>query len=339
MPPLSISRDPPPAQSPWVCLESLPGRIALPCVWRGRLGDNFEAVKSLFLQDNPNPAQLLPCPRGCGLAHDIVQCPDGSLAATCHGDPSRPHEIPLTRADITPLEVNWSRLGRALCQTLGLQSRFRTLPSPNTIQFGAWSAEAVPAILTVQACPSALRRVVPELVAGLKQPFLLFAPTGNHIDVSCLEFLSGVRAAFFSLDATVRLDADGRLCAAKSPGELFARFTPQPAEDNQQLFISVVALVHRLESIKTSTPPSVLQVFERRYLDQHSRARVAKEFGCSKGTIRNRLLAIKRTLGDKYQGFERYVPLFRQALDQMSDPKARRVYAKGLFGDTTDPED
>jgi hypothetical protein len=150
----------------------------------------FEPVQALILQANATPAQLLPCPRGCGLAHDIVCRPDGSLAATCCGDPERPVEIPLTPGDITPLEVSWSKLGRALCQALGLDSRFRTLQPPNTIQFGAWSADAVPAILTIQASPSAFFRVVPELVARLQKPFLLFAPTSNHFDAHRLDLLS-----------------------------------------------------------------------------------------------------------------------------------------------------
>jgi hypothetical protein len=46
----------------------------------------FEPVQALILQANATPAQLLPCPRGCGLAHDIVCRTDGSLVATCCSD-------------------------------------------------------------------------------------------------------------------------------------------------------------------------------------------------------------------------------------------------------------
>ena len=237
----------PATNSPWSCLEALPGLIALPRVWHARLGEMFERVKVLILQDNPTLAQLLPCPRGCGLAHDIVCRPDGSFVATCYGDPNRPQEIPLTVADITPLEVSRSRLGRALCQALGLDSRFRTLQPPNTIQFGAWSADAVPAILTIQACPSGFCRVVAELVAGLQRPFILFAPTSNHLDGPCLQFLSSVHAAFFPLDSTVLLAADGRLCPAKSPGELFAQFTSRPKEVSQDVARKVMGIVSTLD--------------------------------------------------------------------------------------------
>ena len=249
----------PPINSPWPCLETLPGLVALPRVWHARLGEMFERVKVLILQDNPTLAQLLPCPRGCGLAHDIVCRPDGSLVATCCGDPDRPQEIPLTVADITPLEVSLSRLGRALCQALGLDSRFRTLQPPNTIQFGAWSADAVPAILTIQACPSGFCRVVAELVAGLQRPFILFAPTSNHFDGPCLQFLSSVHAAFFPLDSTVLLAADGRLCPAKSPGELFAQFTSRPKEVSQDVARKVMGIVSTLDvgDVPASRPEQV----------------------------------------------------------------------------------
>ncbi len=291
--------------SPWGCLEALPGLIALARVWRARLGDQFEPVKALILQDNPNPAQLLPCPRGCGLAHDIVSRADGSLAATCCGDPERPFEIPLTLADIIPLEVSWSKLGRVLGQALGLDSRFRVLQSPNTIQFGAWSADAVPAILTIQAGPSAFCRVVPEIVAGLQGPFLLFAPTSNHLDGPCLQFLAGVRAGFFPLDATVLLAANGRLCPVKSPGELFARFMPQPREVDQDVACKVMGIVGKLD---VGDPPTPLRVFRLYCIEGLSIAQVVAKVGYSEATICRRLQAIRAATGADPKNLRRLSP-------------------------------
>jgi hypothetical protein len=295
----------PAAKSPWCCLEPIPGLIALPCVWRGRLGAKFEQVKALFLQDNPNPAQLLPCPRGCGLAHEIIGRPDGSLVATCRGDPNRTHEIPLTPADITPLEVSWSKLGRALCQALGLHTRYRILQPPNTIQFGAWSADAVPAILTIQACPSALRRVVPELVAGLKRPFLLFAPTSNHFDAPCLEFLAGVRAALFPLDSTVLFTDDGRLRPARSPGELFAQFTPQPKEMSGDVASAAMAIVNTLD---VGPPPTPVTVFRLYCGDALSIPQVARKLHVSNTTIVRRLQIIRARTGTDPKHLRRISP-------------------------------
>ena len=168
----------------------------MPRVWRARLEEMFERVKALILQANATPAQLLPCPPGCGLAHEIVCRPDGSLVATCCGDPNRPEEIVLTPADITPLEVSWSKLGRVLCEALALHGKPAALPPPNTIQIGAWSDDGVPAILTIQVCRPAFRRVVAELVARLQGPFILLAPTSDHFDAPCQELLAHARAAF-----------------------------------------------------------------------------------------------------------------------------------------------
>ena len=62
MPSPSTINSRPTINSPWSCLETLPGLIALPRVWRARLEEMFERVKALILQANATPAQLLPCP-------------------------------------------------------------------------------------------------------------------------------------------------------------------------------------------------------------------------------------------------------------------------------------
>ena len=322
--------------SPWSCLETLPGLVALPRVWRVRLGEMFERVKALILQDHPNPAQLLPCPRGCGLAHEIVCRPDGSLVATCCGDPARPHEIPLSLAEIMPLEVSWSRLGRTLCQPLGLDSRFRTLQPPNTFQFGAWSADAVPAVLTIQAYPCAFRRVVSELVAQLGRPFMLFAPTSNHLDVPSLGYLTGARAAFFPLDSTVLLTRDGRLGPVKPPGELFARFTPQPKDTDEEVARRAFALVRTLDSERPMKPPTLLTVFRLYCMEEMSAAEIGGRFGCSKATVISRLNSIRQRTGADPENLRRLCVWLDKATEDASDPRASRLRPRRLISDDQD---
>jgi hypothetical protein len=336
MPSPSTINSHPSTQSPWPCLETLPGLIALPRVWHARLGDMFERVKALILQDHPNPAQLLPCPRGCGLAHEIVCRPDGSLVATCCGDPDRPHEIPLTLADIMPLEVSWSRLGRTLCQPLGLDSRFRMLQPPNTIQFGAWSADAVPAVLTIQAYPCAFRRVVSELVAQLGRPFMLFAPTNNHLDVPSLGYLTGARAAFFPLNSTVLLDGHGRLCSVKTPGELFAQFTPQPKDTDEEVARRAFALVRTLDSERPMKPPTLLTVFRLYCMGEMSAAEIGRRFGCSKATVISRLNLIRQRTGADPENLRRLCVWLDKVTEDASDPRASRIRRRRLISDDQD---
>ena len=328
----------PAINSPWSCLETLPGLIALPQVWRARLGEMFERLKALILQDNPTLAQLLPCPRGCGLAHEIVCREDGSLVATCCGDPIRPQEIPLTPAEIMPLEVSWPKLGRALCQALGLHSRFRTLQPPNTVQFGAWSADAVPAVLTIQAYPCAFRCVVSELVAELGRPFMLFAPTSHHLDVPSLGYLTGVRAAFFPLDSTVLLNGDGRLCPVKVPEELFAQFTPERKEADEtaalQIARAAYAIAWRLRDNARTRTAKLFDVFQFYVVQALTVAAVAKRCDCTEETIFVRLKALRQAFGRHPRELRQYSSHFEQIEKLMSDPRARQINRRGAIAGT-----
>jgi hypothetical protein len=305
-----------PTNSPWSCLEALPGLIALPRVWRARLGERFERMKPLILREGVNPAQLLPCPRGCGLAHEIVCRPDGSLVATCHGDPARPEEIPLAPGEIMPLEVSWTKLACALHRALGLRERFRVLQPSNTIQFGAWSEDAVPAILTIQAYPSAFRHAVSELIVTLGRPFMLFAPTSMQLDADCLGYLTRAQSSFFPLDSTVLLSGEGCLCPVKAPGELFAQFTPEPKEADEEVARKVMGIVGALD---VGDPPTPLRVFRLYCIEGMSIAQVAEKLDFSPATICRRLHSIRTATGTDPKNLRSLSPYLAGGEDQAAD--------------------
>jgi hypothetical protein len=242
-------------------------------------------------------------------------------------------EIPLTLADISPLEVSWSKLGRALAHALGLQSKFASLPPPNTVQFGAWSADAVPAILTIQACHSAFFRVVPELVARLQRPFLLFAPTRNHFDAQSLDLLSRVRAAFFPLDSTVMLAEDGRLRPAKSPGELFAEFIPQPREVDEDVARRAFALVTTLDTERPMKPPALLTVFRLYCIAEMSAAQIAQKCRSSKTAVMSRLKLIEARTGVAPIDFRRISSHLAKIDESATDSRAGRIHRQRLISD------
>src|ERR1039457_1139151 len=246
----------------WSVLETIPGLIALPGVWRQRFGAAFEPMKDLILQESPNLAQLLPCPRGCGLAHDIICRPDGSLAATCGADPNQPWDILLTPAEITPWEVSWSKLGHALFEVLELRGKPAPLPLPNTLQIGAWSADGVPVILTVQVCGATFRRLVAGLVARLQRRFILLAPTSYHCNAPCQELLAHARAVFFPLETTVLLSDNRRLRTTRPPGELFAQFTPRRKETDESETARVFRLFGELLGMGTDLVAPPARVFD-----------------------------------------------------------------------------
>src|ERR1051326_7765027 len=111
-------------------------------------------------------------------------CLDGSLVAVCTCDPWNCPDLELTLADLVILEWNWARFSRALCRAFGLDAKFVELNLWQTCQIGSWSADAVPVMLTIQSERNEFRRVVAELVARLRRPFILLAPTSRHLDRS-----------------------------------------------------------------------------------------------------------------------------------------------------------
>ena len=283
-----------PLSTKWAVLETIPGLIALPGVWRQRFGEAFEPMKDLILQESPHLAQLLPCPRGCGLAHDIICRPDASLIATCGADPNQPRDILLSRAEITPWEVSWTKLSRALFEILALHGKPAPLLLPNTLQIGAWSAGGVPVILTVQVCGATFRRVVAELVARLQRRFILLAPTSYHCNAPCQELLAHARADFFPLETTVLLSDNRRLRTTRPPGELFAPFTPPRSETDEAEAARVFRLFGELLGMGTDLVAPPARVFDLMVLRQMTKAETALECKCAASSITKRVALIER---------------------------------------------
>jgi hypothetical protein len=251
-------------------------------------------MKDLILHESPDLAQLLPCPHGCGLAHEIFCRPDGSLVAICGADPNQPRDILLTPAEITPWEVSWSKLGHALVEVFELHGKPAPLPLPNTLQIGAWSAHGVPVILTVQVCGATFRRVVAELVARLQGRFILLAPTSYHCDAPCQELLAHARAAFFPLETTVLLSDNRRLRTTRPPGELFARFTPRPNETDESEAARVFGLFGELLGLGTDLVAPPARIFDLMVFKKMTKAQTALECKCVASLITKRVALIER---------------------------------------------
>jgi hypothetical protein len=59
---------------------------------------------------------------------------------------------------------------------------------------GSWSTCPTPLIVTIQYDPIKFRLAIAELVARLARPFILLAPTADHMDARCQETLAQPRA-------------------------------------------------------------------------------------------------------------------------------------------------
>src|ERR1043166_9944161 len=82
-----------------------------------------------------------------------------------------------------------------------------------------------------------------QLSTRLRRAYILFSPTTENLNATSQEFLASAGAGFFALESTVRLTDSGALLALKTPGELFAKFSPEPAgEGGEEVARNTVAL-------------------------------------------------------------------------------------------------
>jgi hypothetical protein len=325
---------------PWFTLESIPGLIATESQWERLIGRQFTPFKALCLETSSFHVQRVRCPRRCGCNHLVIPRHDGCGAiGACRCDLPCCPDIVLCRADITALEVSDARLGRALCKAFGFAWRHADLLPPNTFQFGCWSSDAVPAILTIQVQNSAFRRVVAELVAQLPRPFMLFAPTSDFLDAPSLSILQKHRAQFFPLNSHVVLTEGGTLRATRPPGELFAGFTPQPKELEMDVAARSFALVRKLDTDKPLPPPSLLTVFRLYCMEDLSTVEIARKCKCNKTKVVRRLSEIRRRIGIHPLELRRLSPHIAQLEDSLRDPRASRIHARRFIDDNEQSDD
>jgi hypothetical protein len=251
----------------------------------------------------------------------------------CEREPPACERIQLTRADITPLELNWQKLARAICKAFGLDTKIGTLPIPHTIQIGSWSADAVPVILTIQTERHQLHFVISDLIASLHQRFILLAPTSQNLDAHSQERLINANAAFFPFETTVILTQNATLQPTKPPGELFAKFT---AEEKlpEDAALRAFAVLKSLDTNEAIRKAPVFKVFRLYCMENLSVAQAAKKLKCSKATIINRLRVIGQKTGTDPENLRAFSAQFTSIEQSLSDPRARRIRRSK----TEDPE-
>ena len=202
----------------WRCLDTLD--IAVPAVWQNELGPEFATFRQQFLT-TCGPASSYPCPRDCGCAHEIVPKGQNRFLAVCQCDPWTCDDIPLALADITLLQVNHSRLSRALCKAFRFETKETDLGISGLSQIGTHSVSAAPVVLSAARHRQDFRQAVAELVARLRQPFILLSPTDRHMDARSQELLNGIAATFCALESLVELTPLADLKLSHAPPDLF----------------------------------------------------------------------------------------------------------------------
>jgi hypothetical protein len=204
-----------------------------------------------------------------------------------------------------------------------------------TRQVGAWSADAVPVLLTLQGERAAFLFVLGQLAARLRQPFILLAPTSQDLDVVGKELLANVGAGFFDLVSHVEFTSAGVLRPRVPPGELFSRFNPQPKEAvSESVARKAFALVKALDSEQPASKASLYTVFRLYCMEGLNAVQVARKCSCARSLVFLRLEALRRKLGTHPRTLRQYSGHFERIEESLTDLRARHVHRKtALYGD------
>lgn len=235
---------------------------------------------------------------------------------------------------------------RALGQAVALAPKTAEFPLAATGQIGSWSANAVPAILTIQSEPREFRLVVAELVARLRRPFILLAPTNQHLTAVCQELLANGGAEFYSLESSVTLTAEGNLLPARPPVEIFAKFAPQPQEPvPEEVARRAFALVRALDSgelagrHRSPLKAPLYTVFRLYCSEGLNVGQIARRCRCTRSLIFARLRTLRKQLGRNPSEFRQYSRHFEEIDRSLSDPRARRIHRKqAIYADECDAD-
>jgi len=324
----------------WQCLEALAGGNHVAAEWAKWSGDQFVPLRSAFLRDTQKRAGFIPCPHGCGCEHEIVPRAGGKLAAVCQCEPWNCEDVAVTPAEATLLALNIAKFGRDIAKAFGCDPKDTDLRIPGTRQVAAFGGAGVPVVLTIQSERTGFARVVTQLVAQLREQFILLAPTNRFLDGISLGLLKQAKAGLFDLESNLVLTPSGTLKARKGAGELFSPYAPkdcEPLEEDQarQLF----ALVEKLESGRRLKNPSVMEVFRLYCIKGKTTDQIVSGGRYSKGTIINRLKAIRRATGKDPDEMRAFSPYLQRIEETITDSRAAYIHHKALVHDNKETDD
>jgi hypothetical protein len=279
----------------WRCLEGLRGLVAVPAVWRARLDGEFDAVRGAFLKVRPDAtAMSIPCPHECGCAHEVIRHEDGSIVGVCRCESWSCDDIELKEEDLVLLELNWSRLGRAVAAAFRCEPREARLGVPGVVQVGSFGGVAVPVVLSIQTERRDFRSALTELVVRLRGGFILLAPTNQFVDAPTKELVANAKAGIFDLESYVSVLASGKLEATRDGGELFAALLPEKAEPlRESESLRVFRLFGELLAMGTKLKASPARVFDSMVFKKMTKAETAVACKCAASLITKRVALIE----------------------------------------------
>jgi len=256
-------------------------------------------VRDSFFQKSDRVAQSYPCSEISGCVHEVVRHDENRIVAVCKGAPwNNCDDIDLTPADLVVYQLSWGKLGRAITRAFDVDSAVTELVGlQRTWQIGAF-AGGVPLILTIQGERVGFRHVATELIARLKNPFVLLSPTKESVDAVSLGLLRSNNAGFFDLETYLTLLPSGGFASQKTGGELFSAYLPARQESLKQTEAArIIGLLKKLQGEGRKRKASPHKVFNLTVLEGLTQGEAAKRCDCAPALISKRVKELEKEFG------------------------------------------
>lgn len=209
----------------WQALDEFTGAAAPQLEWVRQLGDQWAAAAAL-LRRSGQVAEELVCLKSSetGCTRRVVKLTDGRLRAECGDVPPRCDHLPVARDEIAILEIDTSKLGRALVRAFGLQDAPDSFPRERMLRLGRYEISAGRGFPVFLAFP---RTDPPEpvfyfdTVISPPGPKVLLVPVVDAIDAGVWSFLRSHSVVGLGLDDVVIWDSRRTLVPRLPATELF----------------------------------------------------------------------------------------------------------------------
>ena len=220
----------------WLGIESVPGLVAIPAYWEHFCGPDFALVRR-HLRPTDDLGAAYPCPRArdYDCPRRVIDYFDGTFAAICRHPHKLCDTVPLTQGDALAYSLDMPGILLGMADLLGVRSGGTDTSRPDGVVGLGLSTNRPtrnqPVFLLVFAHHAAFESALRNLIFSCPTPFVVVAPTGNHLTVELRENLSRRQSEFIALEDRVGLSDDGRFGALEiGDGR---EFEPTPVEQRQ----------------------------------------------------------------------------------------------------------
>jgi len=351
----------------WNSLESLSIQAALFVEWEQAMGEDFAKARE-FLCPTQEQAGSYPCrrPVPCGCRHRVIFDSPEDVSAVCDCDGEGCERLILRAEDLIVYALKAGMLAEAIRRAFAFDgSGAAGFGELRSWLVGSWGARHSPVFFYVPIRESGVLAEVEQVCAAAPDPFILLTPTKRFCTPLVQRALRRHGCTHLALAGIVALTAPGHLEILRSEkqsvdlvlGEFgkrvpegkaleramarveakldsIAKRTLQARPESEGMSENVARqafeLVRKLDEGHATRGPSLLTVFRLYCMNELSAERIARQCGCSKATVINRLRVLAKKTGVSPERLRRYSAQFETMEEDMTDWRAKRIHRQGL---------